>query len=553
MSHNDSTMPATEGALAPNKVGGRLRRRLRKPLIVGVAVTLMSTLAACGDEDASANCVTDEILLTAAPAMKDLVDTAAKAVAAEQECMEFKVSEGTVKDVIALLNDPDATMPELWIPDSPTWQGQLSAAGWSGTAIADSIAQTPVGLASGPSARPPASWTEVLTSGRLSMGDPSADGASALALLAPYAEMKKTGNTQQAVQELIVPVAQSFGERNIEGGATGNDLTAIGATSTQFVPVTEQGYLTARRSNDQLTLVAPQTGVAMLEYPIIRVSKGGGGLLSGGTREDLSSRAGRAMSHWFSSNEGQAAVVEAEFQVPGAESSEGTGLSTAKRLPEVGQTTTDEALRNWRVVSVPSSMLVVFDLSLSMRRDMGGASRYETAAGASATALDVLPDLARIGLWGFSKNRVDGKAWEEFVPMRTLSEQVGDTTQREVLRAQTASLRSELAFGTGLYDTLVDAYRAALENWDQAYFNSVVVFTDGAHDDTSEISLEGLIKQIEGMRDPAKPIKVVIVGMSEESESSELTQVANLTGGLPFIVRRPEDILGVLSQALMNR
>ena len=40
------------------------------------------------------------------------------------------------------------------------------------------------------------------------------------------------------------------------------------------MPATEQAYLAARRSNDQLNLVAPQTGVPMLQFPLIDVTRG---------------------------------------------------------------------------------------------------------------------------------------------------------------------------------------------------------------------------------------------------------------------------------------
>ena len=87
--------------------------------------------------------------------MEDLVKEAVKDVNADEPCIDIQVTAGTVKDVVALLNDPNAELPEIWIPDSPTWKGQLTAAGWTGTPIADVLAQTPVGLIGGPSAKAP--------------------------------------------------------------------------------------------------------------------------------------------------------------------------------------------------------------------------------------------------------------------------------------------------------------------------------------------------------------------------------------------------------------
>src|SRR5699024_6622879 len=160
--------------------------------------------------------------------------------------------------------------------------------------------------------------------------------------------------------------------------------------------VTEQAYLTARRGNDQLTLVAPSTGVPMLQFPIIDVNKGSGDILAG-ARDDRSARAGRALAHWFTSNAGKQAIAEAEVRSADAAELEGVGLGESKVLPTVAQDTADDALRNWRVFSIPSSLLAVMDLSASMRTPIGDTTRIGMASNASNVALDVLPDNARVG------------------------------------------------------------------------------------------------------------------------------------------------------------
>lgn len=234
------------------------------------------------------------------------------------------------------------------------------------------------------------------------MADPSAEGASALALLAPYAEAKRSGTPQQEIKDTSVSVAQQFGERIADGPTTVTDLTKVGATSSQLIPVTEQAYLVARRSNDELTLVAPRTGVPMLEFPIIAVNKDSFDMF-GGARDDRSARAGRALSRWFTSNEGKAAVAALDFRTSDSVATQaGMGLGAAEQLPKVAQKTTDEALRSWRVLTIPSSLLAVIDVSGSMATPIGGSTRIQLAVDAAETALDVFPSHARIGWWAFS-------------------------------------------------------------------------------------------------------------------------------------------------------
>ncbi|KRE92901.1 hypothetical protein ASG76_15705 [Nocardioides sp. Soil774] len=554
MSQDDSSAPET--APHPGAAAGRSRNPF---VLAGLALVLVLGLitffAMRGNSNTpeGADCVSEKVTLTTAPVMEDLVKAAVKDVNADEPCIDIQVTAGTVKDVVALLADPNAELPEIWIPDSPTWKGQLTAAGWTGTPIANVLAQTPVGLIGGPSAKAPDSWADVLDNGSLAMADPSAEGASALALLAPYAEMKKTGETPLSIEEKTVPVAQTYGERAVAGSTNETDLTTISASSTQLVPATEQAYLAARRSNDQLSLVAPKTGVPMLRYPLIDVNRGTKDILS--TGGDLSARVGRAMTRWFTSSAGVEAIAAAELRGPdGAPLPNDIGLGDATVLSTVAQKTTDDTLRQWRVLSVPSSILAVVDLSGSMKMALGDTTRIGLAVQASQLALDAFPAQARIGIWGFSKNRGDnGASYEEYATLDRLDAPEGGGTHGDVVRAEAGKLASRVRGGTGVMDTTLAAYKYAQEKWDPAWFNSVVIFTDGASDDSSSLSLDSLVNQLKSIRDPAKPVKVIIIGISQDADTGELEQIAAATGGQNYLVNNPNEILGVLASALLNR
>jgi Mg-chelatase subunit ChlD len=555
MSQDDSTAPesaGTPGVAAPRSPSTWVLAGLALVLVIGLVGFF--ALRGDGNEPAGSDCVSEVVTLTTAPVMEDLVAEAVKDVNADEPCIDIQVTAGTVKDVVALLGDPNAELPEIWIPDSPTWKGQLTAAGWTGTPIADVLAQTPVGLVGGPAAKAPASWASVLDGGNLAMADPSAEGASALALLAPYAEMKKTGETPASIEEKTVPVAQTYGERAVAGSASETDLSTITASTTQLVPTTEKAYLAARRSNDQLALVAPQTGVPMLRYPLIDVNRGTKDILASGG--DLSARVGRALTRWFTSSAGVDAIAAAELRGPdGAPLPNEIGLGDARVLSTVAQKTTDDALRQWRVLSVPSSILAVVDLSGSMKTAIGDTTRIKLAVQASQVALDAFPAQARIGIWGFSKNRGEGGvSWEEYATLDRLDAAAGGAgTHGDVVRSEANKLVERVRGGTGVMDTTLAAYKYAQEKWDPAWFNSVVIFTDGASDDSSSLSLDSLVNQLKSLRDPAKPVKVIIIGISQDADTGELDQIAAATGGQNYLVNNPNEILGVLAQALLNR
>ena len=142
--------------------------------------------------------------------------------------------------------------------------------------------------------------------------------------------MKKTGETPLSIEEKTVPVAQTTASA-VAGSANETDLWTITASSTQLVPATEQAYLTARRSNDQLTLVAPKTGAPMLQYPLIDVNRGNKDILASGG--DLSARVGRALSRWFTSGAGVEAIAAANCAAPTAQRCPTTSASAAPGAP----------------------------------------------------------------------------------------------------------------------------------------------------------------------------------------------------------------------------
>ena len=224
-------------------------------------------------------------------------------------------------------------------------------------------------------------------------------------------------------------------------------------------------------------------------------------------------------------------------------------------LSKVDQKTTDDALRQWRVLSVPSSILAVVDMSGSMKTAIGDTTRIQLAVTASQLALDAFPDQARIGIWGFSKNRGEGGvSYEEYATLDRLDAAAGaDGTHGDVVRTVANELPAKVRGGTGVMDTTLAAYKYAQEKWDPAWFNSVVIMTDGASDDSSSLSLESLVNQLKSIRDPAKPVKVIIIGISEDADTGELEQIAAATGGQNYLVKNPNEILGVLASALLNR
>jgi Ca-activated chloride channel homolog len=107
--------------------------------------------------------------------------------------------------------------------------------------------------------------------------------------------------------------------------------------------------------------------------------------------------------------------------------------------------------------------------------------------------------------------------------------------------------------GTGLYDTVLAAYRNAVAGYDPNRFNAVVLLTDGRNDDESGIGLGQLLETVRAERDPAHPVQVITIGMGPQADTAALARIADSTGAPSYVVRDPRAISGVLNDALLER
>jgi Mg-chelatase subunit ChlD len=125
--------------------------------------------------------------------------------------------------------------------------------------------------------------------------------------------------------------------------------------------------------------------------------------------------------------------------------------------------------------------------------------------------------------------------------------------QRAQLGAALRKLPTLTNGGTGLYDTTLAAVRTLQDGYDPAAVNSVILLTDGENDDPGSLSLRELLTALERERDPARPVRVVAIGMGPEADIMALKRIAGVTGGSSYEAREPSDIASVFRDALLGR
>jgi uncharacterized protein YegL len=84
--------------------------------------------------------------------------------------------------------------------------------------------------------------------------------------------------------------------------------------------------------------------------------------------------------------------------------------------------------------------------------------------------------------------------------------------------------------------------------------NSVLLITDGANDDdASSTPIEQLVSTLKTEADPAKPVKVIAVGIGTDADMAALRQIAGATNGAAYQAVDPRDLETVLFDALRQR
>lgn len=525
--------------------------------VVLAGVVVVALIAAVGlywrsqsespSSDSCGDAATNRTTVATSPGFGPVLEEAIRLMAKQPGwCAEYDVVVAAPADILDELGSRSREAPDLWIPDSSTWHHQLVAAGVPTRIVRKAVATSPVVLVGGPAADPVQSWRQALSSGRLAMRDPLVSGAGAIALLSPRAERSKSKITDDALRSLLVPLAQRYGARRADGKASELKLTAIRETSSAVVPATEQEYLQAEQENRSLRAVTPATGSVLTQYPLLSPTDSSPEVI----------QAGRDIASFLATPSGLRLLEKHSFRNDKGEPLEGgVGVGKVDLLELPAAQDFDDDLRLWSVLSVPSSLLAVFDASGSMLETTpDGSTRAELMVNAATTAVGLFPDSARIGLWLFSIDQGGkGQDWRQLSPIRRLDTKVGNATHRQDILKFRSELDRSLGGGTGLYDTALAAFRQAQRDYDPNYFNSVVLLTDGANDDPGSIRLEDLLKQLRTEADPERPVRIIGIGLSGDADMNALQQIAAATDSQAYQAADPRDILEVFTQALLSR
>ncbi|MFD0786192.1 VWA domain-containing protein, partial [Micromonospora azadirachtae] len=209
----------------------------------------------------------------------------------------------------------------------------------------------------------------------------------------------------------------------------------------------------------------------------------------------------------------------------------------------------DRVVSSWSIATQTGRMLAVIDVSGSMKAGVPAAnnrSREEVTVEAARRGLGLFDDSWSIGLWTFSTNLVGSRDYKQLVGIAPLS------GNRGKLESALSAIRPSDG-DTGLYDTILAAYKTVQGDWQAGRVNSVVLFTDGKNDDKSGISQAKLLAELKRLADPERPVQVILIGIGDGVSKAELDSITKETGGGSFVAKNPTEIGGIFLKAIALR
>jgi hypothetical protein len=543
-----------------------VRRTFRSPVVL-LSVLLVLALVGWFTFDflssrlKSAGCgTTTTIDVAAAPDIAPVITQAARKPSEEDtgSCYRVNVTSRESATTAEALAVSDGTeRPDVWIPESTMWLQRAQDKGaWSNPVNGTSIASSPVVIgvadaAAGELGWPgkALSWTDIIgpAAGAVTVGfpDPSRDPVGVSTLFGLRELIKSApdsgGATAAAMRKLspnTVGAAADLFNR-LPGGSNQGDETIAA------FPTSENALLrhNVRQESNRLVAAYAEPAVPSLDYPYVVLPEIG---------EDQRTAAGKFLNLLIN-QETSDALADAGFRTPDGRAlrdrsqDKRTSAAPMTPVPLPDATKVEEVLNSWAAVNLSGRLLVLLDVSGSMNESVPGTpfNRMQVTVSAASQGLKLFKPTTKLGMWLFSTKLDGDRDYSVLLPVRPMSEQLAGGAIEKL-----QGVKAKPNGATGLYDSVLEAYKDGRQNWEPGRINAVVVMTDGKNEDPGGISIETLLGELGKLQDPRRPLRIIGIGIGPDIDPAELKRISEVTGGQAFTNSDPTKIGDVFYAAL---
>jgi hypothetical protein len=245
----------------------------------------------------------------------------------------------------------------------------------------------------------------------------------------------------------------------------------------------------------------------------------------------------------FRSGDGRAGDWPARF---------GLTSSGPRLLPPPTPAQAAAAIRTWQRLSLGSRDLTLIDISSAMASPAtpGGPQMEHLLDQSAGSGLALFPDSTQMGLWTFPSQIVDGLSYQELVPVGPLPDPVGNLTRRQQIERAAQAVVAMPRTPAPLYGTILTAYRQMLATYQPRRTNAVVVLTAGVDHDPGDISATALVRDLQMLYDPRRPVKIVAIMLGRAGDLDALRRITATTSGQAVGITRYSQLGQVMYQAV---
>jgi Ca-activated chloride channel homolog len=453
-----------------------------------------------------------------------------------------------------------ATGLDVWIPDSSTWLLRITseAPGFLPTALG-SVAASPIVLAAPEPSAEALGWPTrtpavaelvkklaVDKSLRPGIVEPSRD-ATGLAGLLTIGGAAGTGASAAALRVGVMR-ALSANSSSIR-----TDMMTKLGDSVGLAPLSEADVIAynAKAPATKLAALYPNPATAALDYPYA--------VMPGIAPEKATAAASLRTALRAGGFTGE--LARAGLRAPDGTTGAGFPAPTsapakmapppAAKDPKAVAGAIAQLLGSWTAITQPGRMLAVFDVSGSMKAKVptaGGLTRAQVTQGVARQGLALLDGRWSVGNWTFSTNMAGKRPWVENMPISSVA------TNLPELKSAIGKIVPKDGGDTGLFDTALAAYERVQKGWQPGVSNSVVIYTDGKNDNPGGLTIDQLVAKMTKLRNPAKPVRMIIIGMGTTIDRNELEAIVKASGsGGVFVATDPAKIGEIFLEAIASR
>ena len=484
-------------------------------------------------------CPTEDVDMLVEPELRDAMVEIVRPLQGEklpgEHCARIDVREQPgVETVASAAVLPPDRAPQIWIPDTAAWVQKVT--NWP-MQRSEPLASSPVVVTTSKSAAKALGWLDqaptwnaVLRGKRpMTVPDIQSHADSLAALIAMWQTLGKGREADRAVVDVVLAADRG----QVPDPAAAFAVARSGSVNSPVIPATEQAVAAANRETGVANMLAiyPREGSPTMDYPVMRVR-------AAPETPDRSAAVELVLAR-LRTAEARQIAQRSGFRSPEGADGDGKGISRGpvRRLVSPDRAEVDAMVSRIQNLARPSRLLVLIDVSLSMREKLeDGLTRVQLAASSARLGAQLLPDRSSAGLWIFGSRIKGDQDWRELAPVAPL----GSTTKtgqnyRFHLQGLAANINRYLAdTGTSLYDVTLAASREMHRTYDDKAVNAIILLTDGSNDDLTGAKLDDVVAELRRVNAGKEKVAIYTAGLGPAADYQSMWKIARASGGYAY-------------------